>query len=84
MASNVGKSKLWSGLGSDKPTDTHTHTHTDTHTHLEPKETKTRRVQLLTYPSLVDRMDAYGAAHQMSRAEVFEKAVSYFLDENGG
>lgn len=81
MAKGVGKSGLWSGLGADK----HTHTHDDTHTHTQQvKETKTRRVQLLTYQSLVDRMDAYGAAHQMSRAEVVEMAVTYFLDENGG
>lgn len=78
MAKGVGKSGLWTGLGTDK------HTHTDTHTYTQPKETKTRRVQLLTYPRLVDRMDDYGATHQMSRAEVFELAISKFLDENGG
>ena len=78
MARGVGKSGLWSGLGADK----HTHDDTHTHQHTQPKETKTRRVQLLTYQSLVDRMDAYGAAHQMSRAEVVEMAVAYFLDEN--
>lgn len=80
MASNVGKSKLWENLGKDKTT----HTHDDTHTHQpRVKETKDRRVQLLTYRSLVDRMDAYGAAHQMSRAEVFELAISEFLDSRG-
>jgi hypothetical protein len=80
MAKGIGKSGLWTGLGTDK----HTHADTHTHKHTQPKETKTRRVQLLTYDSLVDRMDAYGAAHQMSRAEVFEMAVAHFLDENGG
>lgn len=80
MAKGVGKSGLWSGIGADKATHTHEHTHTH---QSKVKETKTRRVQLLTYPSLVDRMDAYGATHQMSRAEVFELAVSKFLDDNG-
>lgn len=79
MAKGIGKSSLWSGIGADKST----HAHTHEHTHTQPKETKRRRVQLLTYDSLVDRMDAYGAAHQMSRAEVFELAVSEFLDNRG-
>lgn len=62
----------------------HTHTDTDTHTHNDvydaKPETKSRRVQLLTYGSLVDRMDAYGKKMHLSRAEVFEVAVREYLD----
>lgn len=43
------------------------------------KEIKDRRVQLLTYGSLIDRMDAYAAKTGQSRAEVFEAAVGAYL-----
>ena len=67
------------------PADEHTHTHNDTHTDVyEPevtvKQTKTKRIQILTYSSLVRRMDVYAKRHGLSRAEVFEKAVTEFLD----
>ncbi len=86
MAKSVGKTSIWDGLAQEKK-ETHNHTHTQTHTHTPThkqkiKETKERRVQLLTYASLVDRMDAYGESHGLSRAEVFEKAVSEFLERN--
>lgn len=57
-----------------------THTHDDVYTH-KVKETKDRRIQILTYGKLVDEMDAYGKLHGMSRAEVFEAAVRDLLDK---
>jgi hypothetical protein len=84
MAKFAGKSKLWDGLepdGNDVSTDTHTHNHTPTHT-PKVKKTKDRRVQLLTYGTLVDRMDDYAALNGLSRAEVFEQAVSEFLERH--
>jgi hypothetical protein len=67
------------------PTDEHTHTHNDGDVYepeVKVKETKTKRIQILTYSNLVRRMDAYGKRNGLSRAEVFEKAVSEFLDNN--
>lgn len=72
----------------DTHTPTHTHTDDDTHTHTHNdedvfvKETKTRRVQLLTYSSLVDRIDAYTRKTGMSRVEVYEAAVTEYLDKH--
>lgn len=63
--------------------DTHNHTHNDTQ-EPEARERKDRRVQLLTYGSLVDRMDAYAKRRGVSRAEVFEAAVTDFLDRVEG
>lgn len=45
------------------------------------RETKNRRIQILTYGSLVDRMDAYANKRGMSRAEVFEAAVRMYLEQ---
>lgn len=69
------------------PTDEHTHTHTDNDSdvyvsEVKVKETKTKRIQILTYSNLVRRMDAYGKRNGLSRAEVFEKAVTEFLERN--
>lgn len=63
--------------------DTHTHNHTHVYDAPEPeaRERKDRRVQLLTYGSLVDRMDAYAKRRGVSRAEVFEAAVTAYLDK---
>ena len=74
--------------------DTHTHKHTqehsDKHTHThnhkhEPmaREKKSRRIQILTFDSLVDRMDAYAKKRGVSRAEVFEVAMEKFLSDLG-
>lgn len=71
-------------------TDTHNDvpTHTDTHTHkhdddvVKKKTTKNKRIQILTYSSLVRRMDSYAKRNALSRAEVFEKAVTEFLERN--
>ena len=77
----------------------YTHTHDDTHTHtharvqenthrqagVEPagRAKKTRRIQILTFDSLVDRVDAYAKKRNVSRAEVFEVAMEKFLSELG-
>ena len=63
-------------------TDTHEHTHTHKHEH-EPvaREKKSRRIQILTFDSLVERMDAYAKKRGVSRAEVFEVAVEKFLSD---
>lgn len=68
----------------DTHTDTHEHTHTHKHEH-EPvaREKKSRRIQILTFDSLVKRMDAYAEKRGVSRAEVFEVALEKFLSELG-
>ena len=61
------------------------HTHVHEHVHnAKPsvKERKTFRAHILTYPSLIARLDKYAEAHGLSRAEVFEMAVTDFLDKN--
>ncbi len=68
-------------------TNEHTHTHTDNDNdvyeqEVKIKETKTKRIQILTYSNLVRRMDAYGKRNGLSRAEVFEQAVTEFLDNH--
>lgn len=88
MAKGVKKTGLWDGL---EPEEKEVTVHTDTHTHndsdvyvseVKVKETKTKRIQILTYSNLVRRMDAYGKRNGLSRAEVFEKAVTEFLERN--
>ena len=46
----------------------------------EQKELKNKRVQLLTYESLIKRMDKYAAKRGVSRAAVFEAAMNAYLD----
>ena len=46
----------------------------------EQKELKNKRVQLLTYESLINRMDKYAAKRGVSRAAVFEAAMNAYLD----
>lgn len=46
------------------------------------RERKKRRVQLLTYDKLVDRMDACAKSQGLSRAEFFEKVMGDYLDRN--
>jgi hypothetical protein len=62
-----------------KPTHTHNHKHTPT---PKVRERKTFRAQILTYPSLIERLDEYARLNGLSRAEAFEKAVSDFLERN--
>lgn len=91
MAKSVKKTSLWDGLEPEEK-DVSTHTDVDTHTHkhnddtpADPpkvKTTKNKRIQILTYSNLVRRMDSYAKRNAMSRAEVFEQAVSEFLDKN--
>ena len=97
MAKGVKKTAgLWEGLEPEEketPADVSTHTdkdtatHKDTHTHkhddvVKKKTTKNKRIQILTYSSLVRRMDSYAKRNALSRAEVFEKAVTEFLERN--
>lgn len=67
-------------------TSTHDYTHNHTHTQVdvyEPqqKEIKSKRIQLLTYESLIKRMDAYAAKRGVTRVAVFEAAVEAYLDK---
>jgi hypothetical protein len=85
MSKFTGKSKLFEDLEPKATThaDTHTHEHKDTDNDVYvAKETKTKRIQILTYSKIVRRMDSYAKRHGMSRAEVFEKAVAEFLERN--
>lgn len=85
MAKFTGKTKLFDELTPDKATHTDTHTHNDVDVYeseVKVKETKTKRIQILTYSNLVRRMDAYCKRNGLSRAEVFEQAVSEFLDNH--
>lgn len=70
----------------DESTPTHNHTQEYTHKQIdvyEPqqRETKTKRIQLLTYESLIQRMDAYAAKRGVKRVAVFEAAVEAYLDK---
>ena len=74
----------------EETTHTHTSTHeyTHNHTHIqtdvyEPqqKEIKSKRIQLLTYESLIKRMDAYATKRGVTRVAVFEAAVEAYLDK---
>lgn len=47
------------------------------------RERKKRRVQLLTYDTLIDRMDTCAKNRGLSRAELFEKVMSEYLDSQG-
>lgn len=90
MAKGVKKTGLWDGLeptevSADTHDDTDVHDDIDTHTHkhddvVRKKTTKNKRIQILTYSSLVRRMDAYAKRNALSRAEVFELAVTEFLE----
>jgi len=68
--------------------DTHDYTHTHNHTHeheheLVAKKRKTRRIQILTFDDLIDSMDTYAKELGVSRAEVFEAAVTKYLKDLG-
>ena len=64
----------------------YTQAHTDTHTHEhEPvaRIKKDRRVQWLTYDSLIQRIDAYAKERGVSRADVLEAGMEKFLSDLG-
>ena len=63
---------------------THEHTHTHTHEH-EPvaRVKKDRRVQWLTYDSLIKRIDSYAQERGVSRADVLEAGMEKFLNDLG-
>ena len=46
------------------------------------RERKTKQLRLLTYPSLVEKLDAYAEMQGLSRTEAFELAVTEFLERN--
>lgn len=80
------KNPIWDDLD-PKKNDVSEHTDTHTHKHKYPpvpkvRERKTFRAQILTYPSLIKRLDSYAEMNGLSRAEAFEKAVSEFLERN--
>ena len=62
----------------------HEHTHTYEHEH-EPvaRVKKERRVQWLTYDSLIQRIDAYARERGVSRADVLEAGMEKFLTDLG-
>lgn len=84
MKNDKPRGGIWDGLEpKDKHTPTHTHNHTPTPTHTpKVRERKTFRAQILTYPSLIERLDDYARMHGLSRAEAFERAVTEFLERN--
>ena len=47
----------------------------------QAKERKRKRVHLLTYESLIDRMDAYALRKGVKRVDVFETVMTAFLDQ---
>ena len=63
---------------------THEHKHTHKHEH-EPvaRVKKERRVQWLTYDSLIQRIDAYAEERGVSRADVLEAMAEKFLTDLG-
>jgi hypothetical protein len=76
----------------DMSTHTHDDTHKSTHTHThkskqpdvyEPvqKKVKTKRIQVLTYESLIQRVDDYASKRGVSRVAVFEAALETYLDK---
>ena len=67
-------------VNDDTYTHNHTHTHDDVH-EPEQQERKQKRVQLLTYESLIRRMDKYAAKRGVSRVAVFEAAMIAYLDK---
>ena len=87
MKNDIGGKRLWDGLNpSGKQTQGGTHEHTHKHDDDDVyvptrKNIKDKRIQILTYESVVQRMDTYAKRHGLSRAEVFEAAVTRFLDE---
>jgi hypothetical protein len=64
--------------------DVHEHEHTHTHEH-EPvaRVKKDRRVQWLTYDSLILRIDAYAQERGVSRADALEAMAEKFLSDLG-
>lgn len=85
MAKGVNKESLFGDLTLPDDVCEHNHDGVYTHTHEDAvatkKAIKTKRIQILTYSNLVRRMDLYAKKRGLSRAEVFEMAVSKFLDE---
>ena len=73
----------------DEPiVNTHEHEHTHTHNHTHEHEPvarikKDRRVQWLTYDSLIQRIDAYAKERGVSRADVLEAGMEKFLTDLG-
>ena len=73
--------KKVTGTSEHKHDDVSTHTHHHTHT-PKVRERKTARIQILTYPTIIEKLDTYARNHGLSRAEAFERAVTEFLENN--
>lgn len=86
MAKNVKRESKFAGLMEDLVTptqaDVDVSTHDYTHKPVVKKERKTKRIQVLTYESLIDRVDEYAKARDISRAEVIEMALNIFLEKS--
>ena len=84
MAKSVKKTSIWDGLEPTADTHNDVYEHTPTpKVKVPPKKIKKDcRIQILTYGDLVRELDDYAVSQGISRAEAFEKAVRYFLDDN--
>lgn len=74
----------YADVSTHTPVSKSTHKSTSTHKQTdvyepESKETKTKRIQLLTYESLIQRVDAYAAKRGVTRTVVIEAAIEYYL-----
>jgi hypothetical protein len=79
MAKNVKRESKFATLMEDLATPTtDVYTNDDTQAVVK-RERKTKRIQLLTYESLIDQVDAYATARDLSRAEVIEMALREFF-----
>lgn len=63
-------------FGEKKNTDTHTHTYTDI------AETKSKRLYLLTKPSVHQKLDQYAKAHGDSFNNLVHTLMEKFIEEN--
>ena len=83
MAKFSGNFGVTDMIPAPKAKTTHTHDYTHDDTQEIKRKRKNRRVQILTYDDIVDRLDRYCKKNDISRAEVFEKVINQFLAENG-
>lgn len=86
---NRGPQNVDAGTPTHTDADTHTHTHTHTdahaHTHVYPdiKENKTKRLHLLTKPSVHGKLEAYAKANGDTLNNLVNRLMEEFIEENG-